>query len=220
MIPGSPLVLVRKNAKGNRKNLKASDQLTQMVRQAASGKRNEYMSQGKNSTQVYIAGKVYTVEGYEEEDYLQKVAAYINTRISDLKKSGNFLRQGVDFFHVMVELNITDDYFKVRRHADQLEKKLDELEKELYGLKHDLVSVQMKLEKQEQETREWQSISEEMADQVEELKLKTGLAGNAGQSQEAQKAEGEDGIKEDGTGEDAAKEEGTSDQGGSGRTEG
>ena len=78
----------------------------------------------------------------------------------------------------------------------------------------------MKLEKQEQETREWQSISEEMADQVEELKLKTGLAGNAGQSQEAQKAEGEDGIKEDGTGEDAAKEEGTSDQGGSGRTEG
>lgn len=140
------------------------------------------MSQGKNSTQVYIAGKVYTVEGYEEEDYLQKVAAYINTRISDLKQSGNFLRQGVDFFHVMVELNITDDYFKVRRHADQLEKKLDEMEKELYGLKHDLVSAQMKLEKQEQETKEWQSISEEMADQVEELKLKAGLGAKAGQN--------------------------------------
>lgn len=140
------------------------------------------MSQGKNSTQVYIAGKVYTVEGYEEEDYLQKVAAYINTRISDLKQSGNFLRQGVDFFHVMVELNITDDYFKVRRHADQLEKKLDQLEKELYGLKHDLVSAQMKLEKQEQETKEWQGISEEMAEQVEELKLKAGLSMEAGQN--------------------------------------
>lgn len=140
------------------------------------------MNQGKNSTQVYIAGKVYTVEGYEEEDYLQKVAAYINTRISDLKQSGNFLRQGVDFFHVMVELNITDDYFKVRRHADQLEKKLDELEKELYGLKHDLVSAHMKLEKQEQETKEWQSISEEMAEQVEELKLKAGIGPEAGQN--------------------------------------
>ncbi len=154
------------------------------------------MSQGKNSTQVYIAGKVYTIEGYEEEDYLQKVAAYINTRISDLKQSGNFLRQGVEFFHVMVELNITDDYFKVRRHANQLEKKLDELEKELYGLKHDLVSAQMNLEKQEQETREWQSISEEMADQVEELKIKAGLAGNVVRSRETEKDEAENGEKE------------------------
>lgn len=177
------------------------------------------MSQGKNSTQVYIAGKVYTVEGYEEEDYLQKVAAHINTRISDLKESGNFLRQGLDFFHVMVELNLADDYFKVRRHADQLEKKLDELEKELYGLKHDLVSAQMKLEKQEQETKDWQGISEEMAEQVEELKLKAGIgtkvdrsagqeqdAGqSAGQGQDAgqsQSQETENGEKADGTEED------------------
>lgn len=182
-------------------------------------RKEEYMSQGKNSTQVYIAGKVYTVEGYEEEDYLQKVAAHINTRISDLKESGNFLRQGLDFFHVMVELNLADDYFKVRRHADQLEKKLDELEKELYGLKHDLVSAQMKLEKQEQETKDWQGISEEMAEQVEELKLKAGIgtkvdrsagqeqdAGqSAGQGQDAgqsQSQETENGEKADGTEED------------------
>lgn len=128
------------------------------------------MSQEKNSTEVCIAGKIYTVAGYEEEDYIQKVAAYINTKISDLKQSGDFLRQGPDFFHMMVELNLADDYFKIRRHADMLEKKLDDMEKELYGLKHDLVSAQMKLEKQEQETSEWQSISEDLAEQVEQMK--------------------------------------------------
>lgn len=128
------------------------------------------MSQDKNSTQVYIAGKAYTVEGHEEPDYLQRIGAYINRKISELKGSQELLRQGVDYFHVMVELNIADDYFKMRRHADLLEKKLEDMEKELYGLKHDIVSVQMKLEKQEQDARVWQGISEDLEEQLEKLK--------------------------------------------------
>ena len=128
------------------------------------------MSQGKNSTEVYIAGKPYTLSGYEEEDYLQKVAAYINAKISELRQAGDILRHGPEFFHVMVELNLADDYFKARSHGDQLEQKLDELEKELYRLKHELVSVQMKLEKQEQDAKEWQSISEDLSEQLDQLK--------------------------------------------------
>ena len=128
------------------------------------------MSQGKNSTQVYIAGKAYTLSGYEEEDYLQKVAAYINAKISELREAGDILRHGPEFFHVMIELNLADDYFKIRSHADQLEQRLDELEKELYSLKHELVSVQMKLEKQEQDAKEWQSISEDLEEQLDEMK--------------------------------------------------
>ena len=32
----------------------------------------------KNTTQVLIGGKIITLSGYESEEYLQKVAAYIN----------------------------------------------------------------------------------------------------------------------------------------------
>ena len=34
----------------------------------------------KTSAEVVIDGKVYTLSGYEGEEYLQKVASYINGR--------------------------------------------------------------------------------------------------------------------------------------------
>ena len=37
----------------------------------------------KTSAEVVIDGKVYTLSGYEGEEYLQKVAAYINNKISE-----------------------------------------------------------------------------------------------------------------------------------------
>ena len=39
----------------------------------------------KNNTQVIIDGKVYTLSGYESEDYLQKVAGYLNNKITEIK---------------------------------------------------------------------------------------------------------------------------------------
>ncbi len=33
----------------------------------------------KNTVQVLIDGKIYTLSGYENADYLNKVAAYITT---------------------------------------------------------------------------------------------------------------------------------------------
>ena len=37
----------------------------------------------KTSAEVIIGGKVYTLSGYEGEEYLQKVAAYINGKLND-----------------------------------------------------------------------------------------------------------------------------------------
>ena len=36
----------------------------------------------KNNTEVIIDGKIYTLSGYESEEYLQKVAGYINNKIT------------------------------------------------------------------------------------------------------------------------------------------
>ena len=36
----------------------------------------------KNNTEVIIDGKVYTLSGYESQEYLQKVATYINDKIA------------------------------------------------------------------------------------------------------------------------------------------
>ena len=36
----------------------------------------------KNTTQVLIGGKIMTLSGYESEEYLQKVAYYINNKMT------------------------------------------------------------------------------------------------------------------------------------------
>ena len=44
----------------------------------------------KNNTEVIIDGKIFTLSGYESEDYLQKVATYINNKITEYKKNDSF----------------------------------------------------------------------------------------------------------------------------------
>ena len=62
----------------------------------------------KTDTEVLIGGKVYTLSGYESEEYLQKVALYINNKLNEYNKIDNFKRQSMDTQCVLLELNIAD----------------------------------------------------------------------------------------------------------------
>ena len=106
----------------------------------------------KNYTEVVIAGKSYNIGGYEDPEYLQRVASYINSKISELRKTQGFLRQPQDFQNVMLYLNLADDYYKLRERAAELEKRADSFEKEVYQLKHELVSQQLKTERKRKKT--------------------------------------------------------------------
>ncbi len=105
----------------------------------------------KNQTEVTIGGKIFTLSGYESEEYLQKVAVYINGKLADFKKSDSFRRQTIDVQATMIELNIADDYFKAKKVADDLESDIDKKDKEIYDLKHELISAQIKLDTANQE---------------------------------------------------------------------
>ena len=105
----------------------------------------------KIDTEVTIGGKTYTMSGYESEEYLQKVAAYINGKLSDFKKSDSFRRQALDVQNVIIQLNIADDYFKAKKMADELESGTDAKDKDIYDLKHELISSQIKLDAANQE---------------------------------------------------------------------
>ena len=102
----------------------------------------------KNYTEVLINGNIYTLGGSEEQEYLQKVAAYINEKIGILKAKPGFTRQNKDYQEVMIYLNLADDYFKALQEAKMLKAQRDDLEREIYSLKHELISVQMKLDAQ------------------------------------------------------------------------
>ena len=69
----------------------------------------------KTDTEVIIGGKVFTLSGYESEEYLQKVASYINNKTAEYAKVESFKRQPLDTQSVLLQLNIADDYFKAKR---------------------------------------------------------------------------------------------------------
>ena len=100
----------------------------------------------KIATEVIIGGKVYTLCGYESEEYLQKVASYINNKMNEYGKVDSFRRQSLDTQNVLLQLNIADDYFKAKKQISVLEDELQAKEKELYDLKHELISCQIRLE--------------------------------------------------------------------------
>ena len=101
----------------------------------------------RNYTDVIIAGKVYTLGGYESEEYLQRIAGYLNVKNSELRKIDGFLRQTPDYQNILMQLNVADDYFKAAEELAEVKETAEAQEKELYALKHQLVTVQMKLEK-------------------------------------------------------------------------
>lgn len=107
----------------------------------------------KTDTEVIIGGKVFTLSGYESEEYLQKVASYINNKLNEYNKLESFRRQPMDTQGVLLQLNIADDYFKAKKQISLLEEELQAKEKELYDLKHELISAQIKLENAEEQVK-------------------------------------------------------------------
>ena len=105
----------------------------------------------KNKTQVIIAGKIYTLSGYESEEYLQRVATYLNGKISEFKNMEGYARLSPEMRGILLNLNTADDYFKMKKKVDELEKELSEKDRDIYDLKHELITAQIRLENAEKE---------------------------------------------------------------------
>ncbi len=127
----------------------------------------------KTDTEVIIGGKVFTLSGYESEEYLQKVASYINNKMAEYNKVDSFRRQPLDTQNVLMQLNVADDYFKAKKQIDLLEEEIEGKEKELYNLKHELIAAQIKLENTEKTVKKLQSELNENAKKI--IRLETEL---------------------------------------------
>ena len=110
----------------------------------------------KTDTEVLIGGKVFTLSGYESEEYLQRVAAYINSKMAEYNKVDGFKRQPFDMQSVLLQLNIADDYFKAKKQIEALESDMEDRDKELYDIKHELITAQIKLESMEKTMKSMQ----------------------------------------------------------------
>ena len=108
----------------------------------------------KNNADVVIGGKVFRVCGYESEEYLQKVANYINGKIAEYTKEDSFRRMSPEMRANILYLDIADDYFKAKKLGDSLSEEIESKDKEIYDLKHELIATQIKADTSAKEVDE------------------------------------------------------------------
>lgn len=130
----------------------------------------------KTDTEVVIGGKMFTLSGYESEEYLQKVASYINNKITEYSKVDSFRRQAPDTQGILLQLNIADDYFKAKKQIELLEQDLKAKDNELYDLKHELIATQIKLDNTAKSLKEANETLNENSKQI--IRLETELKGS------------------------------------------
>ena len=130
------------------------------------------MESSKNETKVVIGGKVYTLSGYEGEEYIQKVASYLNGKIDELQSEEGYNHLSSDLRSLLLQINIADDYFKSKHRSEDLDEDIKSKEKDLYDIKHELVTTQMKLEAMDKSLKKAQNENDENARKI--IRLESG----------------------------------------------
>jgi cell division protein ZapA len=78
----------------------------------------------KIRTTVKIAGKEYNIAGYDPEEYVQRVAAYVDRKMNELSAATHLPPAQLA---VLTAVNATDDMMKSRDEIRRLRKEVEEL---------------------------------------------------------------------------------------------
>lgn len=89
----------------------------------------------KNKVEVRIGGMDYILVGQETDEYIQRVALYIDKKMNEITRANNKLSTTMSA--VLTAVNVADDFFKAREKIDVLTKELEQVKSELEQLKRD-----------------------------------------------------------------------------------
>lgn len=128
----------------------------------------------RNDTEVIINNKQYKLSGFENEEYLQKIAAYLNTKISELRQSDIYKNLDNDTKSLFLEINLADEYFKMKHKFEDSENDSDTKSNEIYALKHELMNLQAKLDVAQTEIEKLKELNIE--EQKKNVRLETELS--------------------------------------------
>ncbi len=127
----------------------------------------------KTTTEVLIAGKVYKLGGYETEEFYQRIASYINNKIVESSGLEGYNKLPTDMKATLLQLNIAEDLFNVKKKLEQVENSLADKDKAIYDLKHELVSMQLKLEDADKKIKSLEDEKKEL--ELNKARLETSL---------------------------------------------
>lgn len=130
----------------------------------------------KNDVEVVINGKKYTMSGYESSEYLQKIAAHINEKLALFKEQQGYNRLDTDMRYIMLAINLSDDYHKAQKSANDLRLENEEMEKEIFDMKHEMISMQEQVETLEAKVKSLEEEKKKAEHQVIRLETELGAS--------------------------------------------
>ena len=95
----------------------------------------------KIRTTVKIAGKEYTMTGYASEEYVRRVARYVDRKMTELSLA---TRLPTNSLAVLTALNIADDMLKAHDEITRTRKELDQTREQLESLRAELTALRKK----------------------------------------------------------------------------
>lgn len=124
----------------------------------------------KNDTTVLIAGNVYTLTGDESEEYIQRVALYINNKLEELRSTENAKKLNTRLMSVLLDINIADDYFKARAAVEELEKELKAKDDIIRSLKEEIENYKKQLSEMDAEKIQFNDRIERLKTEIDSYK--------------------------------------------------
>lgn len=94
----------------------------------------------KNDIKVIINNKQYIISGNESEEYIQRIAIFLNSKYAELAKEDGYKHLNDTYKNLMMQINLVDEYYKIVEKNEDLQKEIEKRDKELFELKHELIS--------------------------------------------------------------------------------
>lgn len=134
----------------------------------------------KNGIEVIINGKRVCLGGYESEEYLQRVASYLNAKYTELKDTESYRMLDLEMKNMVLQLNLADDYFKLKKQMDETSGDSVAKSGEIFDLKHEVITAQTKLEAAQREIEVLKKENIEAQKRI--IRLETELEGYHGKA--------------------------------------
>ena len=125
-----------------------------------------------NDTDVLIDGRKYTIRGFESDEYLHKIASYINRKFTEFKKKEYYHRLDLDLRNVLLAINIADDYFKAKKKGADYHKECELKDKMVLDMKHEIITLQEQIKSSNEKIDELENSLETAEKKIIELETR------------------------------------------------
>lgn len=103
----------------------------------------------KNKVEAKIKGRYYTITANEPEEYIYKICAYVDRKISEVLRMNPCL--STDMAAVLTAINITDEFYKAHASEDNLRKQILQYDEEAGKYEKHIKQLEEKLAQKEAE---------------------------------------------------------------------